>query len=223
VYSRFVADPIPTTQKGQLDGLFTALGVPAGDYAAAMNAIAAFQTAANWQNDQRAIFSALGATDQASAISAIATLKTPPAAQGADNVERDTFFALLGDNVKDFATATRVVGEMKGTAANYATLLSVIGAADHNAAIIEVSNAKAARANHQALVTSLGATDHASAIAAATNIEVTVTQRVKQQAAAAGLPGPAPKGKTPAGDEKADRPVSARSRLAASINEQIAK
>jgi hypothetical protein len=219
-----VADQNPTTQKGQLDAFFNALGVPAGDFAAAMSAITAFQAVANWQNDQQALFNALGATDQASAISMIGTLKTakPPAA-AADTSERDAFFAVLGGNVKDFAGATTVVNGWKATATHYQGLLAILEVQDQAAAIVAIGGMKSAQGNHDALVTALGATDHASAVTAATDIDKTVATKVKQMAAAAGLPEPAPKGKTPVADDKSERAVTSRSRLAASINAQIEK
>jgi hypothetical protein len=216
-----VPDPIPQTQKGQLDGFYSALGVPVGDFAAAMTALAGFKNFANWQNDQQAIFTALGATDQAGAITAITTLKAvkPPVAQ--DDTEKNALFAALG--VTDQAGAIAAIAQMKTTGTHYSGLLAILEVKDQSAAIVAIGGMKSAQGNHDALVKALGATDHATAVTAATNIDATVALRVKQQAASAGLPEPVPKSKTPAGDEKTERPISARSRLAATINEQIAK
>lgn len=59
--------PEPTTQKGQLDSIFTALGVT--DFTGAMSAVNSFKAAAgdadkwqNWQNERAALFTALGGT-----------------------------------------------------------------------------------------------------------------------------------------------------------------
>ena len=217
-------DPIPQTQKGQLDGFYNALGVPVGDFAAAMAAIAGFQQAANWQNDQRALFEALGATDQAGAIAAIGQLKTAKPPVAAEDPERATLFALMG--VTDYAGATAAVNQWKVTASFYSSLLAIIGAPDQNAAIVAIGTMKQAKGNHDALVEALGATDHATALTAATDIDTTVNKKVKQLAASAGLPEPAPKtqgGPVVNDPSTQERPVTARSRLAANINQQIAK
>lgn len=213
-------DPIPQSQKGQLDAFFGALGVPVGDFTAAMNAINAFQAAANWQNEQKAIFTALGATDQAGALTAITSLKTPPAPVAADNADRDAMFSLLG--VTDQAGALNAIGNFKTTGLHYAGLLAILEVQDQAGAIVRIGSMSVADKNHAALVTALGATDHPTALTAATNLEATVDKRVKERAAAAGLPEPAPKGKTPAGEEKGtERTQTARSKLAANINAQL--
>lgn len=214
-------DPIPQTQKGQLDAIFSALG-GATDFTAAMAAITQFKAGESWQTDQRALFEALGATDQAGAITAIGSLKSAKPPVAADNTERDAFFALLGENVKDFAGATAVANEWRATATNYNGLLAIIGAPDQNAAIVAIGTMRSAQGNHDALVKALGATDHATAINAATNVEATVALRVKQMAASAGLAEPAPKGAATVEDPAAPKALTPRSRLAASINSQIA-
>jgi hypothetical protein len=218
-----VPDQIPQTQKGQLDALFSALG-SVSDFTAALAAINQFKAVENWQTDQQALFSALGSTDQAGALSAIASLKSakPPVA-AADNTERDAFFALLGDNVKDFAGATAAVNAWKATATHYQGLLAILEVKDQTAAIVAIGTMKSAQGNHDALVKALGATDHATALTAATDVDKTVQQRVKVMAASAGLPAPAEKGSAPKVDEAGgqERAVTPRSRLAASINSQI--
>jgi hypothetical protein len=217
-----VADPIPSTQKGQLDNFYTALGVPAGDYAAAMAAIASFKEFANWQNDQQALFNALGVKDQVGAITMIGQLKTPPVAPVAvENTDLAEIFTALG--VKDKANALSAVGQFKTTAAHYQGLLAILEVQDQAGAIVAIGKMSTADKNHAALVTALGATDHATALTAATDIDATVTRKVKEQAAAAGLPAPAEKGSvvtTPGGEK--EKAVTPRSRLAASINAQLA-
>ncbi|MEN3369952.1 MAG: hypothetical protein V7609_2095 [Verrucomicrobiota bacterium] len=212
-------DPIPQSQKGQLDAFFAALGV--SDFTAAMSAITQFKSVENWQTDQQALFNALGVTDQAGAISAIGTLKTQPVPV-ANNADRDAMFAALG--VTDQAAALSAIAGFQATATHYQGLLAILEVKDQSAAIVAIGRMSTTDKDHAALVKALGATDHATALTAATNIEATVTQRVKQQAASAGLPEPAPKGpavvEQPGGGEKA---VTPRSRLAANINTQIEK
>lgn len=212
----------PTTQSGQLAALFAALNVT--DFAAAMAALGSYTAAGNWQNDQKAIFDALGATDQAGAISAVAQLKeVKPAAAAPPDTDKAEIFSALG--ATDKAGALTAIAGLKTTATNHSGLLAIIGAADQNAAIVSIGTMKSAQSNHDALVKALGATDHASALTAATDMEATIGKRVKERAASAGLNEPMPKGGSSdqPGSASDQRPITARARLAASINAQVAK
>lgn len=133
-----MADQIPTTQKGQIDALLSALGV--SDFTAAQAGITQLQAnQTNWQGQQQALFaalggngnvpdhydfagaisglrtqsqeiiSALGATDHASAVTALTNLRSQ---LNSLNANQTTLFAALG--ATDLAGAMRAVKDIDG-------------------------------------------------------------------------------------------------------------
>lgn len=125
--------PEPTTQKGQLDALFSIVG--ASDFASAQAGITNLKTAESdwktqrqdlfaalggtgdvpdhydfatamngWKDQQKAIFGALGATDHASAVDAVKNLTSQ---NNSLNANQTTIFAALG--ATDLAGAMRAI------------------------------------------------------------------------------------------------------------------
>lgn len=195
--------PAPTTQKGQLDGIFDALGIKDANFEGAMAHITALRTGAETSQSLQTQLKAfldlagVGAADQEKAIGIFTAIKS----------DRDAMFKALGDS-PDVTSAIGVIQNMQN---DRNALWKALGGTDHSTALAAVT-----ALNERATKAEAAQTDFDA------RLKKGIDDGVIARAAEAGLPAPVPKkGEGAEGAPAGDKAVSPRRRLGALFNEQI--
>jgi hypothetical protein len=189
----------PPTHKAQLEALFKSLG-NAADFPAAYAALTSLQATAasttTFVADQQAFFELLGAKDQAGALNVVTQLQS----------DCNALYKSLG--ATDIAGAIATVTQMQ---ADRDAIWKALGATDHAGAVAAVP-----ALNARVLVAENAQKDFDA------RLEAGISKGVIDRAAAAGITAPIAKVTAlPLDAAAAAEAQTPRSRLAASINEQI--
>jgi hypothetical protein len=193
----------PSTQKGQLDAFFQALGIKDENFEGAIAHITALttgaETAQTLQTQLKAFFDLAGITapaDQAKAIDVLTAIKS----------DRDALFKALGDS-PDVTSAIGVIQNMQN---DRNAIWKALGATDHSTALAAVTASNDRVTKAEAAQKDFDA-----------RLKKGIDDGVIARAAEAGLPAPVPKKAEGAEVRGAEKAVSPRRRLGALFNEQI--